>query len=160
MAVKPDGDYGTTGGIDNTSVVELDAIKALKLWRLSELRQHDNMLKADPATWSHTKFCKIEEWLFEGAISPYGLAVALPEAYISKKILRRKRCFWFDEDLAGPPPEISAMDFDDGVTRTMWLLKHQSPYFPVKCRSKNASQLFSIAGLAGGGFSKVSDLLS
>ena len=51
-----------------------------------------------------------------------------------------------------------AVDFTDGITRTLWLLVNGAPAFPVECRRQKAEALSCAAGVDWAQWLTVQDL--
>jgi hypothetical protein len=141
------------------AVVEVDAARFLDLWRQPNSGRKD-VAHGTPSTWpDHNKFQDAEDGFKEGEENP----VPLAEVYCFMKELERKawlkqlsllRKFFNVESSTVP-----VLGFTNGVTRTIWLLTAGATVFPVECSKRQAPLLHELAGIAGGRFKMVDELV-
>lgn len=114
-------------------VVIVEARAFARLWNFSVEDKEYRPLRAGPATWHlDRKFHKAAEGFEQGESDPVPLA--------------RVSC------LDAPGRQIPSVSFVDGITRTLWLLAHGAPAFPVECAAKNGPHnLPRLAGVQNGG---------
>lgn len=92
--------------------------------------------------------------------------------YLSLEAMARDRKFadaekGFQENQSNPVPlaevgfsdrEGRAVDFTNGITRTMWLLVQGAKSFPVECRAAEAARMAALVGECGTGWATVESL--
>ena len=141
------------------SVVEVDAMRLLALWRYPETRLVE-LAYGNPDTWRKDyKFALAAAGFAEGEANPVPLA-DVGCAELEQTRLSWKRRFWFWKTLV--QTEVVRQrhfDFGDGVTRTIWLLAHGAEVFPIECATAEAPLLQALAGAAGGGRATVAELV-
>lgn len=125
---------------ENLSVVEVDAGRLLALWRHPETRLRE-LAFGTPQSWQEDrKFGDAQGGFEKGEADPVPLA--------SVTCVRRSR----PDEQSGVAESArqASLDFDNGVTRTIWLLANGAQVFPVSCKVEHASLLYELAGAGGG----------
>ncbi len=144
---------------DERAVVEVDAEKFLTLWR-QPLSSHPEIATGNPMTWpSDHKFQWPDKHFAEGIVNPVPLAdVSVRIATTRTPVWREKYFFWKELERV-EVTETPALSFSDGITRTIWLLSFGAKRFPVKCSLKEAPLLQALAGISGGRFRTIDELI-
>lgn len=141
------------------AVVEVDAEKFLDLWR-QPFSSHPEVASGTPQTWpDDSKFHWPDEHFMEGRKNP------VPLAQVSCRIVTRQNPVWrrkfgvFKSLVSIETIQSPSVHFTDGVTRTIWLLTFGAERFPVECPVADAPLLQKLAGVSGGCFSTVDQLV-
>lgn len=137
---------------ENHSIVEVDTRFFLELWRADTYQAHKTIAQGSPETWAHDdKFKHAEAGFSCGESNP------VPLAYINCEIRDEEMDVWeryfiFFRRFKGRKvvSRIPYITFTDGITRTIWLMTRNAPYFPVLCDTKDAALLQVLAGLPEG----------
>ncbi|MEI8620031.1 hypothetical protein P4S66_03705 [Pseudoalteromonas sp. B129b] len=132
---------------DERCVVLVESNKLLELWRNEPYSIHREQSMGNPTTWSHDrKYGQAKRGFSFGIENPVPLAdVTCGEATKNHPIYKRK--FLLFKTLIGIEKEqIEYVAFTNGITRTIWLLANQAPFFPVECEAKNGSERLASAG--------------
>ena len=144
---------------DERTVVEVDAMRFLDLWR-QPYSSHEDVAHRTPETWPRDyKFHEAESGFSGGESNPVPLArVGCYRQVIERAVWQRK--FWFFQRFAGVEiTHFPTLGFSDGVTRTIWLLTAGATVFPVECPQRDAAFLQEMAGVAGGSIQTVEQLV-
>ena len=144
---------------DMRAVVEVDAARFLALWR-QEHSSHENVARGTPATWPNDyKFHHAEDGFKQGEENPVPLAEVNCFMIEIKRTIWLKQ-FWFIKKFGGVESiNMPVLGFTNGVTRTIWLLTAGAPVFPVECSKREATLLQELAGIPGGSFKTVDELV-
>lgn len=142
---------------DERAVVEVDADKFLRLWRMPS-SSHPEVAGGNPSTWPDDyKFHWSDKHFAEGFKNP------VPLARVSCRIEPKKPSFWRSLSLKSRTSpcdsETASVHFTDGVTRTIWLLAAGARSFPVECPTADAPLLHRLAGVRGTRWRTVDDLV-
>lgn len=125
--------YMSAEGKRDRAIVEVDARRFLQAWRAHET-QPESLAFGTPPTWRRSSKFRLAEDGFAGGISdPVPLAQVV--------------CLSFDPER----PSTWELDFDDGLTRTIWLLAQGAKVFTIECDLAQAHILSELAGAKGGG---------
>jgi len=127
-------------------VVVVDAQRFLFHWRADRDGHHAAEANGDPSTWIHDyKFDLAVDGFAQGIQNPVPLADVgcwlkpdLPRSEMSKMAV--------DPHTPAATPVVS---FTNGITRTLWLLVHGAPSFPVECSRSEAELLSHYCGVPG-----------
>ena len=134
---------------EKLSVVEVNAARLLSLWRHPETRLSE-LAFGTPQSWQKDyKFGDAQDGFENGEADP----VPLADVTCARRSRRDGRL-----GLAESAREAS-LDFDNGVTRTIWLLANGAQVFPVSCKVEHASLLYELAGASGGGHCRADALV-
>ncbi len=145
---------------DRRAVVEVDAEKFLDLWRRDPYGAHADVSRGNLATWiKDRKFSGAEDGFADGVRNPVPLADVCCEMHIAQMPLYRSRFLLFRNRVGYERDDIAHVSFTDGITRTIWLLTHGARVFPVMCRASDAPLLQQLAGLPGGSYCTVEQLV-
>lgn len=141
------------------AVVEVDAEKFLRLWR-QPFSSHMEIAEGDPTTWPNDrKFHWPDMHFAEGIKNPVPLASVSCGIVTTETPVWRRKFVFFKElervDVADSP----ALSFTDGITRTIWLLTFGAKHFPVKCSAQDAPLLQELAGVPGGRYQIIDELI-
>jgi hypothetical protein len=145
---------------DRRAVVEVDADRFLDLWRRDPYEAHADVSRGNPTTWVRDrKFSYAEEGFAGGESNPVPLADVDCTIHIEQRPLYRSRFLVFRKRVGYEREDIPHVSFTDGITRTIWLLTHGARVFPVMCSVSEAPLLQQLAGLPGGSFRTVDQLV-
>jgi hypothetical protein len=107
----------------NCAVVEVDAVRFLKVWRHPR-SSHSDVAHRTVTGWRQdSKYASIDDAFQRSEVCP----LPLPELGLSS---RTEPC----------------IGFTDGVTRTLWLLANGARAFPVICSLPEAAAIYMMAG--------------
>lgn len=139
------------------AVVEVDSAKFLVLWRADPYSIHSDVSYGSPDTWPHDrKFPDAEEGFLEGEGNPVPLADVNCHLESELQAVYETK-FWFIRKVSGyRTTDTPYASFDNGITRTIWLMTHGASHFPVSCDASEAPLLQAHAGAAGGEFQLIS----
>lgn len=127
---------GDHQGGSNRAVVEVDAARFLAAWRHPR-SSHPEVAHRTVAEWRQDyKYASIDDAFQRSEACP----LALPELGLRS---RTEPC----------------IGFNDGVTRTLWLLANGAHAFPVTCSMSEAATLHAVAGSPGSRFLSVAQLV-
>lgn len=144
---------------DERAIVEVDAERFLALWR-HPFSSHSEIAAGNPETWPNdSKFHMSDKHFAEGILNPVPLADISVRITTTRTPVWRKKFFLWKELERIEVTELPALSFSDGVTRTIWLLSFGAKHFPVKCSIKEAPLLQALAGIPGGRFRSVDELI-
>lgn len=116
--------YMRVNGDEKTSVVVVDSVRFLALWRLSG----EPLAQKSQLEWKEDyKIEDAEKGFTAGKNNP------VPVIHVSFEIQK--------------PHGQMQVGFSDGYTRTIWLLTHGAAAFPVKCKNDTAHALYTAAGV-------------
>ncbi|QQC67846.1 plasmid fertility inhibition factor family protein [Paraburkholderia ginsengisoli] len=145
---------------DRRAVVEVDADRFLDLWRRDPYEAHADVSRGNPTTWVRDrKFSYAEEGFAGGESNPVPLADVDCTTHIKQRPLYRSRLLVLRKLVGYEREDIPHVSFSDGITRTIWLLTHGARVFPVMCSVSEAPLLKQLAGLPGGSFCTVDQLV-
>lgn len=124
------------GGEDQRKVLVVDAEKFLKFWRNTTYDAHKTVARGVPEIWRNDyKFHWAATGFAEGASNPVPLA-SINYEVISRGLL---------PGLMGGGG-LHVINFNDGITRTIWLLSNGADSFPIEVSSGSADGLRRVAG--------------
>lgn len=142
---------------DRNSVVIVDAAKFLELWRADTSGLHRDIAMQSVDEWpDDRKFKDAEEGFSHGRANPVPLADI---SCYTKRFQSQERRFWGLLPASREVKAVTIVAFTNGITRTIWLLSHECPAFPVRCDSVEAETLFAAAGIPGSRCITVDELL-
>lgn len=140
-------------------VVEVLTGKFLDLWRACRYNHHKDIADGDISTWKLDSNLNANREHYERAALRESAQILAEVGFSWEKQLEVMRFpkilgvitddipFWVQQ------PTVS---FTNGVTRTLWLLIHHAPYFPVQVFSeKEALDLVRFAGTSSKAWSRV-----
>ncbi len=144
-------DYGR----ENYGIVVVDAEKFLRLWRAEPNSIHRAEANGTPETWpSDYKYKYAVDGFSHGRENPVPLADVCFGTAVRTTVSYRYLCFGRRER----HEQFSYVAFNNGITRTIWLLTQGCTSFPVKCEVSSARGLFLIAGAEGTEFRSLGEL--
>ncbi len=124
---------------DSRAIVIIDTLKFLELWKADPGKDLHYLSHGSREAWMQdSKYPDMAQYFEFGLINPVPLASV--NLYESNQ-------------------KIKFLNFNDGVTRTLWLLAHGATAFPVECYSDFAKELSELAGCNPGEYFIVSDYL-
>ena len=141
------------------AVVEVDSSKFLALWRAEPYSIHSDVSSGNPETWPRDrKFHDAEKGFLEGETNPVPLADVNCHLESERHAVYETQ-FWFFRKVSGyRTTEMPYACFDNGITRTIWLMTYGASHFPVLCEASEAPRLQTHAGATGSEFRLVSQL--
>ena len=129
------------GGEGQRKVLVVDAQKFLKLWRNTTCDAHKTVARGVPETWRNDyKFHWAAKGFSEGASNPVPLA-SINYEVSSRGLLSSLM------DGGGMSRPLRVINFNDGITRTIWLLSNGADSFPIEVSSGSADSLRQLAGV-------------
>jgi len=141
------------------AVVEVDAEKFLNLWR-QPFSSHPEVANGTPQTWPNdSKFHWPDEHFMEGLKNPVPLAQVSCRMVARQNPLSQRKFGLFKSLESIETIQSPSVHFTDGVTRTIWLLTFGAERFPVECPVEDAPLLQKLAGVSGGSFTPVDQLV-
>jgi hypothetical protein len=145
---------------DARAVVEVDADRFLALWRQDVDGLHADIANGNARTWvGDRKFPDAEDGFAQGEANPVPLADVGCEIRALRKPVYRSSFGLFSRFAGYEQENVPVVSFTNGVTRTIWLLAHGARVFPVMCSSQDAPLLQRLAGLPGGNWCTVDELV-
>ncbi|WP_137959701.1 hypothetical protein [Burkholderia sp. 4M9327F10] len=147
---------------DQRAVVEVRADKFLDLWRKDPFRAHAEIANGNPSTWvSDYKYAHAVDGFSRGGTNPVplaevgcGLRREAPAGDNSRRFFGLRR-----NALHTQTNETFYVTFTNGITRTLYLLANGAAVFPVTCSLKDAELLQRLAGVPGGKFQTVEQII-
>lgn len=121
------------------SIVEVDATRLLALWRHPATRLCELAFGTHASWRADHKFAHAQDGFDNGEPDPVPLA--------NVTCARRSRPD--GQPGIAEAARLASFDFDNGVTRTMWLLANGAKVFPIACGIVEAPLLQELAGAAG-----------
>lgn len=121
------------------AIVIIDTLKFIELWKVDPEKDLHHLSNGSREAWiQDSKYPDMAQYFEFGLVNP----VPLPSINLYESTKR-----------------IKYSNFNDGVTRTLWLLAHGATAFPVECHSDFAKELSELAGCNPGEYFIVSDFL-
>ena len=144
------------------SVVIVDALRFLALWKLEPYNFNSELSRGNPDTWkSDRKFSHAEQGFSKGVTDPVPLANVVCNPHIEHDAMYEKKYIFVKKLVGYKEREFDYVDFNNGITRTIWLLTHGAPYFPVECHNTDGTErLYQNCGVQGSEIYTVHQLIN
>lgn len=127
--------------IDHRRILIVDAQKFVRLWRKTTYECHQQVARGSPETWR-----KDYKYHYSASHFAQGAANPVPLANINFLVLPRgPLAGLLDGNGIGSPLE--TVNFNDGITRTIWLLSNGADSFPIEVSSGSVDGLRRAAGV-------------
>lgn len=128
------------------AVVEVDASKFLNLWR-DDRSYFSHIAKLEPPGWKQDyKFHWAEDGFSNGEHNPVPLAKVSCSLHAPTTLRSTKLSTILNRFALRQQPNKLSINFDNGITRTIWLLAYGAPVFPIECDYQYAELLCQYAG--------------
>lgn len=128
------------------AVVEVDALKFLKLWR-DDRSYFSHLAKLEPSGWKQDdKFHWAEDGFSDGECNPVPLAELKCSLHPPTTLGSTRLSAILNRFALRQQPSELSVNFDNGITRTIWLLAYGAPVFPIECEYQYAELLCQYAG--------------
>lgn len=145
---------------DERMVVEVDAEKFLQLWRNERFSLYPELNMGTPEIWkADRKFADAEEGFSKGRKNPVPLAKAYCQSYIKHTPIVKPWLYFFEKIIGHTSEPTPYATFENGVTRTIWLLSFGAKIFPIECRLSDVELFREFAATGPDSIKSVSELV-
>lgn len=139
-------------------VVHVDSFKFLELWKKEPYNLNAHISHGNPESWvKDRKFDNAVAGFSSGITNPVPLATVTCQMHKAFRRIYKKKFWIFDVVTGYESFEFEYVDFNNGITRTIWLLTHGAKWFPVICYTEDEAALLArTAGVDGDSLRQVS----
>jgi hypothetical protein len=131
-------------GNENRAVVIVDSSKLIDLWRCVQSNDEALLANGNEAVWRRDKkFGNAEKVFSHGIKSPVWLANVVCKTETRRYPVYEKKYFFLEKYVGFSERDVTYISFNDGITRTIWLLANGARAFPIEVCIEDAELLAS-----------------
>ncbi|WP_448213474.1 plasmid fertility inhibition factor family protein [Colwellia sp. MEBiC06753] len=146
---------------DKRCVVLVNSENFLQLWRNEPWSIHDEERMGNKHTWPNDrKYPNAVKVFSHGEESPVPLAEVGADIHDEVKTIYQRKWLLFNVKIGVERQRTPFVSFNDGITRTLWLMVNGAEYFLVKCDVPSALVLAQYAGVDTDAYITVDDLFN
>ena len=134
----------------DAAIVMVEGEKLFKLWQNEPYHPEPQLAFGTVENWkSDYKYRSAGLGFSHGKPNPVAVAkVVVNEAKQHEPVYEYKFKF-FRKQVGYKTTKVPYIAFDDGITRSIWLMANQAKAFPVECSADSALLLNKLAGVKG-----------
>jgi hypothetical protein len=126
-------------------VIVVNAQKFLELWKSDPYNSNPTVSNGNPNTWiNDRKYPLAVKGFSHGYKNPVPVANVVCQKTSKRKFHYKRKHLLFKELDYIEEKIITYADFNNGITRTIWLLTYGAEYFPVECNRADGAKLRAV----------------